>query len=708
MKKLITLIFIFILSLSLISCTNNQGQTPDGDNNPPVETPIVDQEKVNAVKTLIENLPSLTEVTLEDEEAIINARNEVKKLNNDEVKLITNISKLTSLETKINRLKEKYEEDIIEEIEALIDNLPSIVSLKISDKYLIENIEELISKLRETSVNKISNIMTFELAKSFIADLEYEELINSTSKVVIDLIDMLPSVEDVTLDDFDKVNAVRAEYDKLLDGAKSLVSNYIKLSEIEYVLNTLKEFQNFDPRDVLNCISDVATSDTNDLIITEGENFTVEWESSNEKLFYFEEGYAKVSKVHQTHRKQNVTVTANITLANGEVINLTKQITVNPVLFKDLPSTPVATYFQSSALSNYTKYSERYLSEGTLFSEKAKETLDIIYYAFANLDEAGNIKLANYDVVDALMELKANDVRVILCVAGVSSTASMYFTEVTKDDAKRARFVKNIMDAVETYNFDGVDIDWESTSSYPVVAVSMNKLMRDLRNEMKVRQDPNGSPYLLSAAIPSTSWGTASDRFDFATLNKYVDYINMMSYDLNNTSKATHLSPLHKSSYDGGYGFSVEYGVEIFTSRGLDKNKIIIGSAGYGKSYTVSGTIFSGNNPALGANASLTYLNGIPGAHASGTLFYNAIDRLLKGTQYKKYIEYNTKGQIVGSYLFNEYAKIFVTYESEEIIAAKYQYALETDGMGIMCWAYTEDTSDNFVDTIYDEIQKAK
>ena len=95
------------------------------------------------------------------------------------------------------------------------------------------------------------------------------------------------------------------------------------------------------------------------------------------------------------------------------------------------------------------------------------------------------------------------------------------------------------------------------------------------------------------------------------------------------------------------------------------------------------------------------YLKGIPGAHASGTLFYNAISKLLNNSQYKKYIEYNSKGQLVGSFLFNEYAKIFITYDSEEVIEAKYEYAQASEGMGIMCWAYTEDTADNFINSIY-------
>lgn len=689
MKKTLILLATLIFSLVLVGCKpKEQGEQ-------------IDQNKIDNVINIINNLPSSLEISADSKEEIENARvlyDELKQIEKDKV---TNYSKLTSAEAKLKRVLEQADEDLLEQIANKMSLLPKADQITVNERSLVDEIENLISELNFINRNQVPNILLFDIAKDQVAYLENEAILNGLAQEVIDAINTLPNIDDLTLADEEAVKAVRAKYDSLVEEARYKVTNYKVLLELEDVIKTLNEFKDFDPRDVLDCVSDILTSNSNDLIITEGENFTVKWESSNDKLLYFEDGHVKISKVYQTHRKQHVNITAKITLSNNELVTLTKLVTVEPVTFAPMPSTPVATYFQSGALSNYTNYSERYLKEGTLFSDKAKDVLDIIYYAFANLDEAGNVRLSNLDIVKELNAMKAYDTRVVLCIAGVSTEASKIFTNLTADDAKRAVLVKNIMDAVETYNFDGVDIDWESTSQAPVVAVSMNKLMRDLRKEMDARQDPNGTPYLLSAAVPASSWGAAKDRFDFATLNKYVDYINMMSYDMNKTTNATHLSPLYISSFDGGYGFGCDYGVQLFTSRGLDKNKIIIGSAGYGKSYQVSANVLSEKYPGLSASASLMYLKGIPGAHASGTLFYNAISKLLNNSQYKKYIEYNSKGQLVGSFLFNEYAKIFVTYDSEEVIEAKYEYAQASEGMGIMCWAYTEDTADNFINSIY-------
>jgi chitinase len=293
-----------------------------------------------------------------------------------------------------------------------------------------------------------------------------------------------------------------------------------------------------------------------------------------------------------------------------------------------------------------------------------------------------------------------------MSIAGVSGEASKNFTNVTGNATLRAKFVKNVVDTVEMYNFDGVDIDWESTSEYKVVPENMNNLAKDLRAELNKRQVKGGTPYLLTAAIPASSWGAGSDRFDFKTLNNYLDYINMMSYDLNNPDKSTHLSALYSSNYDKGFGFSVQYGINLYTSRGFDKSKIIIGTAGYGKAYKVSNPNLNAKYPGLGLNATLTQIKGVDGSFASGTVFLNVIDVLLATGKYKKYIEYNSNNQIVGSYLFNESENIFVSYETEEVMRAKYQYATSVEGMGIMCWAYTEDTSDTYVNTIYDQLKK--
>ncbi|MCM1513803.1 MAG: glycosyl hydrolase family 18 protein [Anaeroplasma bactoclasticum] len=457
-----------------------------------------------------------------------------------------------------------------------------------------------------------------------------------------------------------------------------------------------------DPSDILSLVSDIATSQTVDNLPTTLNGATFEWSSSNPALYQIANGIGKVSKINQTHKAQQVTITVNIHYANGTTQVKSKPITIDPILFDDLVSTPVATYFSTGAMYAYKQYNDRYKQEGTLFSNTTKEALDIIYYAFITINADGTCQLDNTSYLNEVRALRENGVRIIASVNGVSSQSCANFMNLTADATKRAVFVKNLMDLVERYNLDGLDIDWETVSStVKVVASSMNALCKDLRAEMNKRQDERGTPYFLSAAVPASSWGTASDRFDFKTLDQYLDYINIMSYDMNRTDKTSHLSPMYSSSYDGGYGFGCAYGVERLVSLGFSRHKLIIGTAGYGKAFKVTGTSSNTTYPYLGVAGTLTQISGVPGSFASGTVFGNGIQYLLQTGKYTKYTELNKNGQIVGSYLYSATDRIFVTYDSEEVVKAKYAYANSMDGVGIMCWCYSEDTADNVINAIY-------
>ena len=455
---------------------------------------------------------------------------------------------------------------------------------------------------------------------------------------------------------------------------------------------------------ILNCVSDIATSDTIDELVLENDDATFIWSSSNNNLYNIKDGIGTVSKIYQTHKKQTVKVTVEIAYKTGGSKTLSKDITVNPVLFNDFSSTPIATYFYTGAISAYKKYNERYQSNQTLFSDTTKETLDIVYYAFIVPKSDGSVSFQNTSYLNEVKELKNHNVRILGCVNGVGTDTSTAFKVITADATLRKTFINNLMNLVETYNLDGLDLDWEAvSSSLKPIASQYNLLCEELRAEMTRRQDEGGSPYLLTMAVPASSYGTATDRFDFKTLNKYVDYINIMSYDLNDTTKATHLSPLYTSTKDNGYGFGAVYGVNRISSLGFDKNKLIIGCAGYGKAYKVSSG--SGTYPALGTSATLTKISGYDGSYASGTVYGSVINQLIKTGNYKQYTELDSSGRVVGSYLYSANDNIFITFDSKEAVMAKYEYA-SSIGVGMMCWAYTEDTSDTVIDAIYEAKNK--
>ncbi len=432
------------------------------------------------------------------------------------------------------------------------------------------------------------------------------------------------------------------------------------------------------------------------------------WSVSDENLVIINGELLTVSKQYQTHKRQTVTVTATY---NGH--SYSKQVTILPVEFETAEH-PLAAYFSLGSIGSYKTYSERYKSTNQLFSDKFKDGFDFLYYAFATPQINGTISL-NDSYISEVIKLKNNNIRISLVIDGANASALKNLVQVCNDTTLRQSFVNSIMQALITYNLDGVDIDWEFPGTSGLSGYTteldirnMNALLKELREAMNAYQDEGGSNYLLTCATPPTYWGV--DRFDYRTINQYCDYVNMMSYDLNKTSQTSHVAHVHIPSNNYSYQFSCEYGIGYYSSLGLDKSKIILGAAAYGKAYKVTGSVdMSATCPALGVAATLGQVTGynIPlqsVSWASGTIYYTGIQTLLNSGNFTMYHEYNANGKFVGSYIYSPTDKYFVTFDSVKGLQEKCNLAKQYDGMGIMLWAYGEDATDTVVNTLADNL----
>ena len=564
----------------------------------------------------------------------------------------------------------------------MIKNLPLVIN--ITHKEIVENARKAYDALTDKEKDLITN---------------YQKLLNAENKIkievakyqsVIDLINLIPDT--VTLSSSGKIIDAEEAYDKLAELYRPFVTNYQKLLDARTILNELLDNVDFNIHDYIPDYIDGDIYAPSTL-----GNRKLTWSIIDSEVLTYSNENLKINKVYQNHQEQKATV--SVLLDDGiDKVTITKEVVVGPIVYEEFTSSPVAAYVNSGAMYHYVQYNGR----DEIFSSNAKETLDIVYYCFVNPTSNGGVTISDAfkKYYEDVIALKNSGIRVVVSVAG----STQIFSDVCYSDTLREKFAQALVDVVLEYNFDGIDLDWEfpgtGNRDTEIDKANYTKLFKSLREKLNAIQDDKGSNYLLSSAVPSTSWGT--NRYDFPGMNTYLDYVNMMSYDLNRTDKTTHISPLYTSSKDGGYGFSVQYGVNRFTSLGLDKSKIIIGVACYGKSYKVTGSVSSSSAlPGLNVTASLTQIAGVTGSHASGTIYYYGIEELIKTGKYTKYIETLSNGNIVSSYLYNATEKIFISCESAEVIAAKYQYALDNE-IGIMCWSMPEDASDVYINTIYD------
>ncbi len=406
----------------------------------------------------------------------------------------------------------------------------------------------------------------------------------------------------------------------------------------------------------------------------DNSDIKITWISSDTTLI---DGNGYINPGHKT-LKTNLTM--NISYL-GLASKFTKEVSVAPAKFASLSTgKTVVGYVYSGTYSRWGS-----TNFNTVFSKLALDTMDVVNYGFVTVDGDGNLKINNggFDrYVDQVLELRKHGVRVLLCIGenAYNFSKMAYTTEGIN------KFVSQVMQVVEKYHFDGVDIDWEFpgvNSAYDVTIDRPNytKLIKALRTALDNAQEAGGSPYLLTAAIPGTSWG--SERYEMGVLDNYLDFVNMMSYDLNNTSIACHHTNLYTSTAARAYGFSIDYGVNRFVSMGFDKNKIVAGMAFYGKYYT--------NATKLGASASF-----------NKNLHYTVIkNTYLSNSSFQQLWDESAKAP----YLLNTTTGEYISYDNPRSIMEKCKYAKTNGIKGVMFWDYSEDTSRDLMQAIYDEMR---
>lgn len=116
--------------------------------------------------------------------------------------------------------------------------------------------------------------------------------------------------------------------------------------------------------------------------------------------------------------------------------------------------------------------------------------------------------------------LQSSSLQTWIAIGGGGFSVELWSSMVASSSSRSA-FISSLKSFMETYSFQGVDLDWE----FPAIADAENlvSFVRELRAAF-------GEDYGISAALPS-DWGSIQG-FNPDALGKYVDFFNYMAYDL--------------------------------------------------------------------------------------------------------------------------------------------------------------------------------
>ncbi|CAK7562891.1 MAG: hypothetical protein SEPTF4163_000747 [Sporothrix epigloea] len=300
--------------------------------------------------------------------------------------------------------------------------------------------------------------------------------------------------------------------------------------------------------------------------------------------------------------------------------------------------------------------------------------INLVYYAFAKVTEAGHVFLGD-EYVDAQMacdgvqgvlgsflhlKQKHTHLQVVISIGGLECAST--FAAVAANPVSRDNFAQSAYGLIEASGVDGVDICWTFPTDEQQAA-DFALLLAQVR--MYVGEDT----YLTTTLAASKAHLC---MFDLPTIASHIDLINLAAYDFYGFWSPTsgHHAQLYAMSKDESSGSSA---VHYLVSHGVPSKKILLGIPMYGRSFVGSNT--------TGPKQPFTTVAG----NADGTFEYHSLPR--PGTH-----EHVDK-RVVGSQCVGGDGG-FVSYDSPETVREKGEFARQNLLGGLFYWSAPHDSPD--------------
>lgn len=270
-------------------------------------------------------------------------------------------------------------------------------------------------------------------------------------------------------------------------------------------------------------------------------------------------------------------------------------------------------------------------------------------------------------------------------VAGPGSTAWV-FTTMVESRANRKHFIDQSIRYLRATNFDGLDLDWEypgdeSRGGRPQDKRNFTLLCKEFIEAAEAEAAESGKPRLL---LTMAAGAHKSDTLELAEISKYLDWINLMTYDFNGGwAEYTGMNaPLTGDTSPNDW--YIEKAVDKWLEGGVPNEKLVLGMPSYGRSF--------GNVPEP-RPASKAKGPGPKGRCTGepGFLAYYEVNDLIESGRYKTYWDPVSSTP----FAYDEKGKNWITYDDLRSISLKVDYIQEKNLGGGMFWAIDLDDFNN-------------
>jgi chitinase len=297
-------------------------------------------------------------------------------------------------------------------------------------------------------------------------------------------------------------------------------------------------------------------------------------------------------------------------------------------------------------------------------------------HAFVVADGNGNVRTeGNAPSRELTTNAHKAHVKVLLSLGGWGWDDQ--FGAIVSKPESEDRYVKSVMEMVDQYDYDGIDLDWEYPDTKTEV-VGFERLARRFRKLVDEIGKKKGRPMLLTMAASSNFETLRWLQTPF--LVETMDWVNVMTYDYTGswTNYAGHHSPLFASKKQpGGRPRSSSLTIEfLLNERKLPADKIALGLPLYGRGFGVKEPYAAtkGAKKARMAEAD-----------------YRSIEKLQAAKGWVRKWDEETKNPWLIS---TEHPEV-IGYDDAESLAIRTEWAMKHGLRGVFFWQVNQDRMAN-------------